>query len=367
MKLNVLHIASLIAIFQSLFMAAFFLQNKKSSRTSNILLAAMLTVFAALIGSTLMSALGLPRYGKINKDIILILSQMAFLIGPLLYLYIRALLDSSFKIHAFDMIHFFPFPLALVYSLYIIFEYGDYMIWMYPGRLSLSALILLQNFLYLLAAWKNIRSFGLTFRSFLSYIDNSRLAWIRFFTGGYIILWLVQLQIFIGWDVLGHPQWCPYGLSLYSVSTFLFFNGLLFFALRRPDTFSHVQKYQSSSLLNSDKDTYRDKLVSLMEQQRTYLNPSLTLAELSQELDISLCHLSQVINESFGYNFRDFINKFRIEESKRLLQSNHHNFNILGIAQESGFNSKSAFNSAFKRHTGITPKEFKKTCSVKEQ
>jgi AraC-like DNA-binding protein len=91
----------------------------------------------------------------------------------------------------------------------------------------------------------------------------------------------------------------------------------------------------------------------------------LTLPELAQKLNISPCHLSQIINESFHQHFTDFVNKYRIEESKTLLKKNEQRWNISEIALESGFNSKSTFNSAFKKHTGITPKEFKHTMMVK--
>ena len=71
-----------------------------------------------------------------------------------------------------------------------------------------------------------------------------------------------------------------------------------------------------------------------------------------------MCYLSHVINASFNQNFRDFINSYRIEESKsRLVQDD---MNILNIAYEVGFNSKSAFNTAFKKFTGMTPKEYRK-------
>ena len=101
-----------------------------------------------------------------------------------------------------------------------------------------------------------------------------------------------------------------------------------------------------------------------MNQDRLFLDPSISLVDIAQKIDIAPCYVSQVINESFGQNFRDFVNKYRIEESKRLLKHNQQNFNILGIAQESGFNSKSAFNSAFKKHTGVTPKEYRKQEAV---
>ncbi len=76
-------------------------------------------------------------------------------------------------------------------------------------------------------------------------------------------------------------------------------------------------------------------------------------------------YLSQIINESLGQNFFDFINHYRIEEAKRMLtQTLDEHITVLEVLYEVGFNSKSAFNTAFKRHTGVTPTEFKKRAKL---
>ncbi len=360
MKFNTLHIVSIITIFQSILMALFFLLNKKSPRTSNILLSSLLIVFSILVTCSLIVSLNLLKGSQTYSKLVLLLGQTAFLVGPLLFLYIRSLLNMNFSFNKYDWLHFIPFVIAVIYSDGIIQTINTLSIWTYPGRLFITAAILSQNIIYLIASWKDIQSYGLTFKLFLSYIDNSRLSWVRYFTVGYILLWSAQLQVFFGWDILGHPTWCPYGLSLYSVTAFVFFNGILFIALRKPETFYRVQKYQSSLLKESDKEQYREKLIALMGGEKIFLNPSMTLSDIAQKLDIAPCYISQIINESFQQNFRDFINKYRIEESKRLLTQPNQHLNILGIALDAGFNSKSAFNNAFKKHTGITPKEFKK-------
>ena len=364
MTFNTLHIISIIAIFQSILMALFFSQNKKSPRTSNILLSSLLIVFSLLVSCSLIVSLNLLRNSQTYSKLVLLFGQTAFLVGPLLFLYIRSLLNMNFSFSKYDWLHFIPFVIAIIYSSGIIQTIHRLSIWTYPGRLFITAAILSQNIIYLIASWKNIQSYGLTFKLFLSYIDNSRLSWVRYFTVGYILLWSAQLQVFLGWDILGHPTWCPYGLSLYSVTAFIFFNGILFIALRNPETFYHVQKYQSSVLKQADKDHYKEQLILLMNKERLYLNPSIALNDFSQKLNIAPCYVSQIINESFQQNFRDFVNKYRIEESKHLLMQQNQNLNILGIALDAGFNSKSAFNNAFKRHTGVTPKEFKKNASA---
>ncbi len=359
--MDILYIASIIAIFQSFLMAVFFAQNKKNSRINNFLLVSLLLIFGVMVTCTLLTSNRLFNATSVQEQrIIFVCGQAAFLVGPLLFFYIKTLLSPIFQFRKKDWIHFVPFIFSVCAAILIERTTEHFTIWMYPGRIYISGAIVLQTILYLAASSKNLRSFGLRWRTLLSYIDNSRLAWVRFFIVGYILLWLVQLQLFISWDVLRHPVWCPYAGSLYSVIAFLFFNGIVVFALKRPETFSYSLKYQSSALQESEKHHYHKKLLALMQKDHVYLDPSLSLPNLSEKLDIAPCYVSQVINESFHQNFNDFVNKYRIEKSKELIAKYAHTQNISEIALEAGFNSKSTFNSAFKKHTGITPKEFKK-------
>jgi len=98
-----------------------------------------------------------------------------------------------------------------------------------------------------------------------------------------------------------------------------------------------------------------------MEQEKLYLDAKLSLPRLSEALKVSSNYLSQVINEQLNHNFFDFVNGYRVEEAKgRLIGDKGKSANILTVANDAGFNSKSAFYSAFKKHTGMTPGEFRK-------
>ena len=98
-----------------------------------------------------------------------------------------------------------------------------------------------------------------------------------------------------------------------------------------------------------------------MEREKPYLDANLTLQELAGRVSISLNHLSQLLNERLNQTFFDFVNSYRVQEAKReLCNPAKAHLTILAIAYDVGFNSKSSFNSAFKKHTGITPSEFKR-------
>ena len=103
------------------------------------------------------------------------------------------------------------------------------------------------------------------------------------------------------------------------------------------------------------------KLLYLMDEERLFLDPDLTLNKLSLRLRIHYNHLSRIINERFGLSYNDFINKYRIEAARKKLTSPEEKENtILDVAYSTGFYSKSVFNAAFKKFTGMTPTEYRK-------
>ncbi|WP_460503178.1 helix-turn-helix domain-containing protein, partial [Hymenobacter agri] len=103
---------------------------------------------------------------------------------------------------------------------------------------------------------------------------------------------------------------------------------------------------------------WREKLLALMANDQPWLEPELTLAELAHRLRTNTSLLSHVINTGCGQNFNDFVNSYRVAEAERKLQDPRlAHYSLVGIALESGFNSKSTFNRVFKKLTGRTPGE----------
>jgi AraC-like DNA-binding protein len=104
-----------------------------------------------------------------------------------------------------------------------------------------------------------------------------------------------------------------------------------------------------------------DNLLAFMRDKKPFLDPELSLSSLSKQIGLNRNQLSRLIIEGIGENFYDFINRYRVDEVKRLMTDpQKQNYNLLGIALEAGFKSKSTFNLIFKRFTGLTPTEYKK-------
>ncbi len=98
-----------------------------------------------------------------------------------------------------------------------------------------------------------------------------------------------------------------------------------------------------------------------MSEEKSFLNPSLTIQNVSESIDIPLRDLSLLINHKLNQHFYDFVNTYRIEHAMVILKSaTKSKLTILEILYDVGFNSKSSFNTAFKKHTGTTPTAYRK-------
>lgn len=136
-----------------------------------------------------------------------------------------------------------------------------------------------------------------------------------------------------------------------------FHNGVYVF----PSFESNTQK-KSQLLDEKTAYAYQQKLQNYFDQEEPYLNPKLTLRDLSQQVEIHPNQLSWLLNEKFGKKFNEFVNLYRLDHFKNLIQNpGNENISIIGLAYESGFNSKTVFNTFFKKEEGITPNEYLKS------
>jgi len=120
--------------------------------------------------------------------------------------------------------------------------------------------------------------------------------------------------------------------------------------------------YEKSGLNEDEALVIMKKMNEWMEKEKPYVKGNLSLADLAEKLEIPAYILSEVLNGLFKQNFYDYVNNYRIEEFKNLLKDpKYKNIKLLNIAFDVGFNSKSTFNTSFKKFTGQTPSEYKKS------
>lgn len=142
-------------------------------------------------------------------------------------------------------------------------------------------------------------------------------------------------------------------------------------ALSQPQIFQDIQQLMpkpklqarySNSKLTDEKLLYiQNKLEELMQKEKLYLHGDLNIQQVADKLSISRQYITQALNDKMKYNFNDYINQYRIEEFKKKAKDpKYSQYTILALALDSGFNSKTSFNTIFKKNTGITPSQYKK-------
>ena len=156
-------------------------------------------------------------------------------------------------------------------------------------------------------------------------------------------------------------QGAPYLAGPFSFSIILYV--LLIYLIRTKDRALIIHgsnsKYKKQKLENTKAKELLDQLEALMLKEQAYLQADLKMPDVAQAISTSTHDLSQALNGHLGISFNDYINQRRIEKACQLLQTQHH-LTIEGIGKEVGFNSRSAFYTAFKNVKGQTPGQFKK-------
>ena len=146
-------------------------------------------------------------------------------------------------------------------------------------------------------------------------------------------------------------------ILLYTLSPFIYKWTLT----RRKKKAEETGKYKDSKLTTVDSHIYIQKLKQIVEREKLYLDPNIKIRDISSRMGVPRKVLSQLINDVLDENFKNFINRYRIEDAKKqLINPENKDYILLRIIYDVGFNSKSVFNAAFKKHTGMTPSEYRK-------
>ncbi len=126
-------------------------------------------------------------------------------------------------------------------------------------------------------------------------------------------------------------------------------------------------KVKKRLMQEDELEVLKRKLESIMKSSRPYLDSELNLVKLAELISVTPHQLSYIINAGFGENFYQFVNRYRVERAKELLKDTTTNKTMLAVAYDAGFNSKTVFNTTFKKITHQTPSEFKKSVRIHNQ
>lgn len=285
---------------------------------------------------------------------------VVFAYGPLLYLYARSLIHKPFQLKSTDWLHFLPTILFIVLMLF-----G------FDIRNKFGWLLYVSLGFYMLFAFQAINRYQKVIENTQSAPEKLTLNWLKSSFGFFTIIISADLISFllnytINWTIVNQTM-----NNLVFVMLLIFVNFLIYKGLKQPGIFQGISD-EEFNLIRSTKQLNKQlihkkhqgeitQLILHMEKEQPFMNPSLTIAELATQLAIPMRSVSEIVNGYFQQNFSEFINSYRIEAAKKYLENpTDPKETILEVLYKVGFQSKSAFNTAFKNLTGETPTAYKK-------
>ncbi len=326
----------------------------------------------------------------ISSKLYYIILPVVFLLQPFFYLYIKSLTSINFKCSPKQLLHFVPALIVLLMNifLYSFLTYNEQIqLLSFNGETSnkiLKYYLYLHNYGYhYILSVQALFYFGLII--FTIYKHKKEMSSNFSNTEGIKLDWLIALLlIFITistiQEIIGNIDKVVYdpiariNYNLFYMFTisFIGIGGIIQKEIYGKNTSSNVcidftedtdikpeTKYKNSSLNDEAKKILIIKLKKYIEQEKPYLNNDLKLHDISDALETNRQYLSQIINETYNQNFYTLINKLRIEEAKKMFfNKKHKQLSIMGVANTVGFNSKSTFNTLFKKYSGKTPSQF---------
>jgi len=302
--------------------------------------------------------------------------------GPLFYFYTKHLTKKQNTFSLKNLSHFIPFISVYILIFPVFFYPENEKIAFVQKMISsnqpaiydfVEMAIPVQGLIYTYLVTSLVANYNINIKESFSFIERINLSWLKYLALGMIVCWSIVaisyiMDLFIDLNN-------SFNIALHvSVSIIIYSVGYL--SLSQPEIFikpsegenkeEKIEKYKKSGLDKESAETIKSKLIDLMDKQKPYLDSELTLNKLAEMLSVSSHHLSEVINSSIGKTYYDFVNEYRVEEFKRkLIDPSTSNYNLLSIAFDSGFKSKTSFNTIFKKYTNKTPSEYKSSLTYK--
>lgn len=364
-----------INIYQGFFLSLVLFNRKKNKLPNNILSLIFLFFSLQLLGSAL--------YQSGYYNAVYVFSFFYFpttlLLGPLIYFYSLSMYGRINSFFKFPRFHYYIAATSLFTYIVLAcynhisghisftnFNVNDFYSAYYVILIIYSILAPVTVLIYTFISLQKLRPYINDIQNNFSNVTGQRLIWLALFL--LLIMSIYIMTVTTTWlAIIGSMN--RY-MTTRSVLNFCFIFIASFFLLRKPEIFNTThelltkitvaRKYEKNDIDTETKDKYEKMLLDFMESKKPYLDENISLKNLADELLILPVHLSIIINERLNKNFYNFINEYRIREViAQLKKDSNKEMNILTIALQSGFNSKSSFNSTFKKFTGKTPSEYR--------
>lgn len=281
-----------------------------------------------------------------------------FLLAPTFYIYVRSRLYRRFRLTGKHLLHCIPAMITLALVLYVYFSGTDF----HPRISHLGHMIYapvkIQFLIYNSYTFYIIYRYELNLKLITSESEKQKLNWLYLLTCGILLTSLADFILFL------LPPFTDRGFGFYVF--FIYINIFFFKAIIQPDQFLGIdeRKHEPMKIPAGKSKSLFDTIEEKINSNQLYLEPDLSLNNVALAVKLSDRLVSQVIRDNTSKNFNDYINSKRISYAMvALANTTKSEKNVLEILYESGFNSKSVFNTQFKKHTGLSPTEYRNKMS----
>ncbi len=332
---------SALGAFNGIILGLFFLFYVRPKHRSHLFLGLLLLALSVRVGKSV--------FYYFNYDLADVYIQVGlfacWFIGPLLYFYVKTVLEVT-RSASKDMKRQFAVLMLLALVLFLGFPRNDH-----EGLWTswLIRLIYLQWVLYVIAAGYYVRKNYPKVQSIKKGMPSFKLWFLSIYIGNAIIC--------IAFNTGNYTSYIVGALSFSFV--FYLLALLLLFAKKRNELiFLNVPRDREKRIPVENANVLTERLEDMMMEGQLHKDPDLTLAKVAKKLGVLPNKLSLLLNDNIGVSFPDYLNKKRVAEAKAMIKSNS-NYSFEAIGYDCGFNSKSAFYAAFKKHAGTTPSKYR--------
>jgi len=375
-KLNFLNVIAWIAVFVSLLLAFFLFTVKTQNKLANRLFA-----FFFILSALDLSGFFFYEFieGQLNLEAF---RWTTCLLGmPLFYLFVLAVCYSDFQLkwkHLWHVIPFLVVNLIFIPRFYAADELQKIQFFkvhnQMPEMLFFRVLVEVQYLIYIVSVYLILKKYKELYLENYARTGFSTYKWLFQMTTVFLIAHSIVVlknllrctnfnetfiwaNVLVGSIALLVTCW----LIMKALNHPELFRGINSKLKLAKDILPETEEKQTSGTF--ENDVIKNQILSLreyMDQKEPFLDPSLTIQELSNQINMPVRELSVLINHHIDQHFFDFVNEYRIQKAMKILKdSSKSNLTVLEILYEVGFNSKSSFNTAFKKYTNLTPTAYR--------
>ncbi|MEM7659901.1 MAG: helix-turn-helix domain-containing protein [Bacteroidota bacterium] len=365
--------ATIVVVFLYLFFGAFLFVYQKGNQLGKMFMGGFFLTIGLIILDVHLQTIG---FYQANPAFAFYLNTLPLLYGPLLWMLTLSVTRLDFQVQRTHLWHFLPYVGAFlvflgVFHLQAAEFQRTFLERVVSGRngshIGSSLVLFLLIGLYIRACYQELNAYRTRIKEQVSSVHRVNLEWLEHVLLGFVGLMIVSLVMQILYHLFG-PEALVVQVALVGMLLALFAFVVITISrgIQSEDIFASMEP-DPIPLIPTEPESSVDaallaRLTQFMTQEQPFLDPKLKLASLAERIEMPARDLSQLINRGKNQSFFDFVNAHRVAYAQDMMrQSQDAKLTVLEVMYASGFHSKSSFNTAFKKHTLMTPTQWRKS------